>query len=639
MRTRRRIVPALRTFLQSTAAERAAMRSVCSSGLIAALIAISLPAIAFADRMLPGSVLVLDQSTSYRPWPNAILAGIRSVLKDNLQVVGSFYVEHLDLYRFNDARYKDSLEAHFHEKYRGKSIDVIVVLGPSALAYALSLRETLWSSVPIVFAAVDDETAQKAIGLPGVTGIAMQMTLANMMRAARVLMPDLKRFAIVGDPLDQQPYYRHFAEEIREFSREFEFIDLMGLSLADVKTRVAALADRTVAFYLGINSDQARTYIAAEVLPIIAQAANVPVLVDVETFLGTGAVGGFIIRPAEIGQEAARLALRVLNGENPSSIPVTMSNSLPPIFDARALQRWDISSERLPPGSELRFQEIPPWVRYRNHIAAVIMAFVIQAALVAWLLYERQRRHDAEVAFHNTMSELARVNRMATAGELSASIAHEVNQPLTGIVMRANAGLRWLSNATPDIDNARAALTQIVSAGHRASDIVASIRAMFNRDMQDRRPVDINSLILTVLALVRTELKKHQITVETRLDNQLPVVMGDRVQLQQVVLNLVMNAIEAMASTQPSSRCLRITSELNGSHGVLVSVEDTGPGLEPSDLEQIFKPLFSTKAHGMGMGLSICRSIIEAHYGRLRASAGIDGGAVFQFVLPMNGNG
>ena len=231
------------------------------------------------------------------------------------------------------------------------------------------------------------------------------------------------------------------------------------------------------------------------------------------------------------------------------------------------------------------------------------------------------------------MSELTFMNRRAAAGELSASIAHEVNQPLTGMVTRASAARRWLARKTPDdLEKVRHALDQIVVAGHRAADIVQNVRAMFKKDAPDDAPVRINRVVWAVLALVHNEIQKYQVEVQMAVDSQLPTVTGNEVQLQQVILNLVMNAIEAMHSTQ--RRELRIQSRLSKPDTVHVSIEDTGTGVDPSKLDQLFKPLFTTKARGMGMGLSICRSIIERHGGRIWASPGVKGGSSFQFELP-----
>ena len=228
-------------------------------------------------------------------------------------------------------------------------------------------------------------------------------------------------------------------------------------------------------------------------------------------------------------------------------------------------------------------------------------------------------------------AELARVARLVTAGELSAAIAHEVAQPLTGMLGMANAALRWLSRETPDIGRARDAMNKVVEAGHRANDVITNIRGLFGKGTQEKNLTDVNKLIRVVLGLVYLDLRKHSIESQVSLSEQLPPVVGNEGQLQQVILNLVMNAIESMNSAEP--RFLSVKSEITGHNGVRISIADTGSGIAPSDLNRIFKPMFTTKARGMGMGLSICKSIIESHNGRIWASAA-PRGSIFQFELP-----
>ena len=239
---------------------------------------------------------------------------------------------------------------------------------------------------------------------------------------------------------------------------------------------------------------------------------------------------------------------------------------------------------------------------------------------------------DRTAELQRTMAELTHMNRVATAGVLSASIAHEINQPLAGIVMAASAARRWLVMSEPNIEEALSALDRIEKSGRRAGDIVASLRGMFKKETQARKSVDINGLIVTVLAIVRHELQEHGVELLTELNESVPALEGDRIQLQQVVLNLIMNAIEAMQSVVP--RILSVRSDVNRPNFVLVAVEDTGTGIDPSKHDHIFKPMFTTKERGMGMGLSICHHIIESHNGRIWAARRMDRGSIFQFELP-----
>jgi signal transduction histidine kinase len=453
-----------------------------------------------------------------------------------------------------------------------------------------------------------------------------------MIKASRMLDPDLKRLAFVGDRLDTHPYYYPFSKEIPLASREFEFIDLTGLSVREVRERVANLPDHTTILYIGINATSGGAYVAADVVPVIAETANRPIVVDAETYFGTGATGGFLISPEDIGRSAGRLVLRIMQGESPSDIPVVSGAVPKPVFDWRQLQKWKIGVEKLPPMSEVRFRRLSAWQQYSSQILAASTLFLLQFALIILLLYEHRRRHSAEIATRNTMSELAQMNRLATAGELSASIAHEVNQPLTGIVTKANAALRWLAADKPDLERAQAALTQIVNAGHRAGNIIAGVRSMLRKDTDARSLIDINKLIWTVLGLVWIDLRKYEIEVDTKLNEQLSPVRGNEVQLQQTILNLITNAIESMHSVD--RRVLRIRSESDGSAGVHVSIEDTGTGIDQSNVDSLFKPMFTTKAAGMGMGLAISRSIIEKHGGRIWISSGIEKGSIFHFSIP-----
>jgi PAS domain S-box-containing protein len=240
----------------------------------------------------------------------------------------------------------------------------------------------------------------------------------------------------------------------------------------------------------------------------------------------------------------------------------------------------------------------------------------------------------AEEELHKAQAELSRVTRVTTLGELTASIAHEVNQPLASIVAYGHAALRFLGNATPDLDETRVALEGIVREGHRASEVIESIRAMFKNVDQDKAPIDVTKLVRDMLGLMLGELQANDVSVEATLEDNLPDVKGNRVQLQQVILNLIRNAIEAMSSVTNRARVLRIRSVIHEPDSVLVSVEDSGTGIDPKDTDRIFDSFFTTKPDGTGMGLSICRSIIEGHRGRLWASSGIDHGAVLNVLLP-----
>jgi PAS domain S-box-containing protein len=244
-------------------------------------------------------------------------------------------------------------------------------------------------------------------------------------------------------------------------------------------------------------------------------------------------------------------------------------------------------------------------------------------------------RKQAEEALHKAQAELAHVTRVTTLGEMTASIAHEINQPLAAVVNNASACLRWL--AASNLEEARQSAALVIADGHRAGEIINRIRALINKAPPQKDWLDINETIIEVIALARSEAQKNRVSLQSQLSSDLPLILADRIQLQQVILNLMINAIEAMNGINDAPRELLVSSAKGDSQGVLVTVRDSGPGLDPKSLDHLFDAFYTTKPQGMGMGLAISRSIIEAYGGRLWATANEGRGATFQFTLPTGG--
>jgi C4-dicarboxylate-specific signal transduction histidine kinase len=242
---------------------------------------------------------------------------------------------------------------------------------------------------------------------------------------------------------------------------------------------------------------------------------------------------------------------------------------------------------------------------------------------------------EASEALHEAQWELRHVNRVTAMGQLAASITHELNQPLTAMITNADVGLRWLDRQPPDVEEARQALDCIIQDGKRASDVIGRIRALIRREPPRKDDVDINKVIVDVISLTRGEVMKNGVSVQTQLAEGLPLIKGDRVQLQQVILNLMLNAVQAMSGVTERTRELLISTGQEASGAVLVTVQDSGPGFSPESFDRVFDPFYTTKTEGMGMGLSICRSIVDAHRGRIWALPTAGPSAVVQFTVPV----
>ena len=267
----------------------------------------------------------------------------------------------------------------------------------------------------------------------------------------------------------------------------------------------------------------------------------------------------------------------------------------------------------------------------RDEIGQLATAF---NAMLAELAAAREREIADQARNVATQAELARVARLTTMGEMAASIAHEINQPLAAVVNNANAGLRWLNARPPNTEEVRAALTRIANDGERGGSIIESIRAMLKKGVRERSNINLNELIRDVMRLTQGQLERHGVLIRSELADDVPRVVADPIQLQQVILNLFMNAAEAMISISDRERLVRVRSEKHDGGGALIAVEDSGPGVEAENAKRIFEAFFTTKSEGMGLGLSICRSIVESHGGRITVAKAVPHGTVFQVTLP-----
>jgi signal transduction histidine kinase len=610
--------------------EGSRLRMVCS---IAVLVAIGFAAACPAAGQVRRSVLLLDQGYVGSPWYDAYSNAFRSAFAGRTDEGIAIQAEHLDFGHFSDPEHVDILRAYLLGKYRNSPINVIVAAGPKALEFALQVRGELGSNVPVVFSIVDTATLAR-LRPSNATGHILQYTLRDQITSARALVPDLRHVALVGDPLETQSFMDEFRRELPIFSAQLDFIDLTGLSLQDVKRRVAELPENTAIVYTAINVDGAGvSYIPRDALVAIAGVANRPIVIDSETMLGYGGTGGFVASPTVLAQQTAQLALRVLNGQDPSTIPASI-DELKPTFDWQQLKRWHVSEHRLPPGSEIYFREPTMWERYPGQIAFTIAVILVQAALIWILLQEHRRRRLAEVQSRQRMAELAHVNRFSTAGELTASIAHEINQPLGAILTNTETAQAILKSPKPDLAELGEILDDILRDDLRANEVIRRMRSLLKKAPFEQKQFDLNEVVRETVRFFSALAVSRKFEMANVITPTALPVLADRIQLQQVILNLVMNGIDAMRDTPSENRIISIRTSRVENFAEL-SVSDRGPGISDDKLKEIFEPFFTSKAEGMGMGLSIARTIVEAHNGRIWAENQIGGGAVFRLSLPL----
>lgn len=573
----------------------------------------------------------------FRPW-NEYARTIRTELERQSRWPLDITDHSLVTSRFTDDGTDHAFMEYLRALHQRQPFDLIVSLGAPAASFVQRRRQQLFPTVPMILSAVEQRRVQYIELGDNDTVVAIRNDFAAFFENVLQVLPDTQTIAIVTG---SSPIEKYWAEELRKETSPFEsraaFIWYNKLSFEDILKNAAALPAHSAIFWQLMNVDAAGvTHEGDTALARLYAVANAPIFSFQGAYFGREIVGGPMHSVLDASRATAAVAVRILGGERPSDIKLPSIGLAAPKFDWRKLQRWSIGESRLPMGSEVYFRQPTLWDQYRFHILAVVAALVVQGMMILWLLYEHWRRRVAETQSIQQMHELARMNRIATAGQLSASIAHELRQPLTAIASSGSAGLNWLSHKVPDLEEARAALQAVVKQSYRADDVIQSVRAMFGHQTTAvRTEVNLSELVRQVLALVRRSISSNSVVLNTKLaDDPPPLVMADPVQLQQVVLNLINNAVEAMATASHSPRILNIDARTDQDGNVLLAVADTGPGFDTKVAANIFNPFVTTKAQGMGMGLSICKSIVEQHGGRLTAVSVQPHGALLTIALP-----
>jgi signal transduction histidine kinase len=598
-------------------------------------IALLVPAKLLAAEALPRKVLFLDQSETRGPFYQDVFSGFRDAVNADLDSHVTIYRESLDLSRFTGASYEQTLHDYLQEKYRDRPIGTVVAIGAGTLELVRRWRGEFWQHTPVVFALVDEAYLASLPPMSDVTGGTVKLPLADAITAARAVVPTLDSVALVGDAWDRQVVFKNWKDEIPSAAAGLKVTELIDLTIREIRQRVAELPDRSAIIYSAVYSDgEGAFYPPATALALIAQKANRPIVVAAEPSLDAGGIGGFVLLPAMIGADAARRALRVIQGEAASNIPISPAEGAVRPINWQQMQRWNVREADLPPGSEIRFREASFWEKYRWQSLSLVAAIFCQAVLIAFLLQERKRRGRAESEAQRRMSELAHVQRQATAGELSSSLAHELNQPLGAILTNAETAELILNSPNPDLTEIKQILADIRQDDIRASQVIAHMRSLLKRTPFELKEIDANEVVRNAFDVMLPQASTRKVAMYLQTCRTPVQIKGDAIQLQQVLLNLIANAMDAMGSI-PLGRTIvgRTTIEKGRA---LISILDSGSGIPPNKFKEIFESFFTTKEQGMGVGLSIARTIVQAHKGQIWAENQREGGAVFWISLPLS---
>ena len=603
--------------------------------LVAALCVVAIPPCA-AQRET--RVLFINGTDPTLPALIAHDTALRATLAKDPTRRFQFFSEALDSHRFAFAGYEQEFLALLRKKYSGLTFDVIVPVTEPAFDFVRRHRSEMWPDAWVLFHSVPPRAIQGIELPPRMAGIVTRRTVGKTLDLARKLQPNVQRILVVGGVSEPDREGMDLARAaVAELPAPMEVEYALGVPLPELIELVKRQqADTIVLYHTQYRDRDGHPYVPRDVLRAITAASSAPVYGTAETYYGEGIVAGVVESYDNRGRLAAERLIQLAAGE---TIPAL--SFVPDLCaaDARALRKFSLDESLLPEGCEVRYRERSLWREYRWQIFGALAVLLFQTFLIAGLLIERGRRQRATAQAGKATAEsgqyresLAHLVRVHTVGEMSTAIAHEVNQPLAAIKNYAFAARRRLSGsaADPKVDDL---LEKIEEQASRAGEVLHSLRAMVKKHESEHAEVEVGALVAETLKLVELESRAGEIMLESSIAPGLPPVFVDSIQIQQVVLNLARNAIEAMKEAGHTG-VITVGVEANGQGEVAVSVADRGPGVAPADAERVFDPFYSTKASGLGVGLSICRAIVEAHGGHLSLAPNTGGGSIFRFTLP-----
>ena len=712
----------------------------------------------------PRRVLMLHAFNYTFPATALIADGARKRLLERSPQPLEIDADFLDLARNRDAEYESRMATFLQTKYEKRPPDVVITLGSAALPFIVKHRDDIAPNSPVVFTSVSPQNYGALRLPPKITGVISEFDLDKTLALAERLQPEASRlFVIAGSGEVDRRWQSTARKTIEDRKRKFDVTYLFERSYSNLVEEVSKIPRDSIVILLTVFADsEGNAFVPARVAGPLSAASPAPLYAPYDTYIGNGIVGGFVETFESVGVRAADMALQILAGKDPATIVPQTNPGQAYRVDHRAMARWNLQENRLPPDTAVLFKEPTIWSEHRGAVVAAIVIVGLQSLIVGALLVQRRRRlraenllreseermtfaaaaaniglwqfdrhrnelwatehcramfgiardapltrdmflsavhpddrqtanqlfkrsleteqpaisdvrivlpgedvrwvrmrarshsegggrsnHlggifiditeqksvEAEVALQRL--EVEHLMRVSVLGELSGSIAHEINQPLTAILSNAQAALHLLAQDSPDVVEIHDALEEIVHEDNRAGEVIHRLRGLLKKGERKAEHVNINDLVRSTVSLLNSELIGRDISVRLDLDHAPFLTRGDSVQLQQVLLNLVMNAMDAMASTPVAQRSILISTGAAQAGMVDVIVKDHGHGIRAKENGRLFEPFYTTKNHGLGLGLTLCSTIIQAHQGKLTLVNDERGGAIAKFSLPV----
>jgi len=569
------------------------------------------------------NVLVLFSNGRLLPANVEVERGLRQSLPPEHR--GSLFEEFLDAPRFKGPEFERAAVDYLRLKYRSRRLAIVVAAGPESLAFILAYRSVLFPGVPVVHLGVS--RAQLGPLPADVIGVPIAYDFTGTIGQALRWHPLARKVVVVTgtSPYDRMLEARLRAEVVELQPRAtFEF--LAGVPDAELVRRLGALERDTIVFSPGyfVNGDGAEMA-PRESARYLSALSAVPVYAPFDTFIGTGVVGGRMPSFVDAGTLAGGIIQRLLAGEDPASIRLPAAQPTALQVDWRQIERWGIQTRDAEPDLVAHHRAPEFLEQYGREAAVVLVLFLLQSALTAGLVIERRRRRRAESSILRQRAELAHATRLQIGAQLTASIAHEINQPLGAILNNADAAIMMLdARVGVPATELRDIISEIRLADLRASGVIRRLRALLAQREVEQLPFGVEDMLHDVEAIMRPEAEVRNVLLEFRVPEGRTILSGDRIQMQQVVINLLLNALDACADVPFRRQRVSVLLKVDA-HSVTICVRDLGHGIPAEHRTRLFESFFTTRVDGMGMGLSISRTLVEAHGGRIWAEHAEEG--------------
>jgi signal transduction histidine kinase len=545
------------------------------------------------------------------------------------------FIDYMEVVRLPTQAHVDRTVQYLSGKYREAPPDVLITLGRAAVPFLVKYRDAIAPNVPIILTSVPSDI--KTDALQNVYWVTTEFSFSKTMELAQRLQPKATNVVVVGGASEYDRQRVDLARrELQQYSDRYNIKYIAGLSYDETLNEVSKLSKDTIVMMSVFFMDgSGKSQVSPEVAANVAKVSPAPVYSPLSTNLGKGIVGGYMDSWEQEGAAAADVALEILSGKPYDTIPRQNTAEHSYQVDDRQLRRWTMSNSRLPPDTDIRFQQFSLWDQYRPQILGIVAILFLQAMVIIGLIIERRRRRAAESELRQRLLEVLHLNRTALTGALSSSVAHELGQPLGAILNYAEAAMIYLKQSPPNLAKVEEILANIQRDDLRAANIISHLRGLLRKKHEiEVQEFDLSVIINDTMQIVGAEAIRNGVELEPYRPNGAMPVRADRVQVQQVLVNLAMNGIDAMRGNSSGERKMAINTALaNGS--VEVTIADTGTGVPPDKLNKVFDAFYTTKGNGTGLGLSIARTIVQTFGGTIWAENRPGGGAIFRFRLPL----